>query len=100
MTLKVSLISVIIIILTALLLAYSSIFFLLYLNVIPINIVPIENFCISDNDCVLSLCDCRCHNPGQTPEEIRNIVCGKNCAAWYNVSGCKCSSFECVEITT
>ena len=73
---------------------------LIYFNVLPASAVPVQNFCISDRNCVLSLCDCECHNPGQTPEELRDIVCGKNCAAWYNVSGCKCSFFECVEITT
>ncbi len=54
--------------------------------------------CTFNDDCVLSLCDCRCYVQGQTPEELKGILCGQNCLDWYNVSGCECIDFNCKEI--
>ncbi len=71
---------------------------LTFFNIIPVSLIPIEDFCISSRNCELSLCDCDCHQPGQTPEDKRGIVCGKNCEAWFNVSGCECNFFRCEKI--
>lgn len=73
-------------------------FTLIFFNILPIQIIPLENICISDKNCELSLCSCECHITGETPEETKGIVCGKNCLEWYNVSGCECRNFKCKEI--
>lgn len=54
--------------------------------------------CLSNSDCEFSLCDCKCHKAGETPEEQKGIFCGINCKDTYGVSGCECSYGECVEI--
>ena len=55
--------------------------------------IPV-NFCMSDSDCYLNLCGCKCYTQGFGPKGL----CGVNCLQWYNVSGCKCISNGCVEI--
>jgi hypothetical protein len=45
--------------------------------------------------CELSLCDCRCYPEGQTPEALKVSLCGVNCLANYNVSGCVLENGEC-----
>jgi hypothetical protein len=55
----------------------------------------IANGCSSDDNCVLSLCDCQCHMKGQTPEEQKGIFCGINCLSEKGVSGCICSENIC-----
>ena len=54
--------------------------------------------CVSNLSCELSYCDCKCYPKGQTPEELQGIVCGKNCEDWYNVIGCACINYSCVEV--
>jgi hypothetical protein len=51
--------------------------------------------CYTDNECVLSLCDCKCYPKGQTPEEQEVVFCGINCLAEKGVSGCTCSEGVC-----
>jgi len=38
--------------------------------------------------CRMSLCDCQCYPPGQTPEERDGRMCGINCLGLYNATGC------------
>ena len=52
-----------------------------------------------EKECSLSLCDCKCHEKGQTPEELNKKICGINCMAEYGVSGCELIDGKCVEIT-
>lgn len=60
--------------------------------------------CLKDEHCQLSLCDCKCHTNGFTPERLSHFpeisVCGVNCFGIYNVTGCKCVNYRCVEIGT
>jgi len=49
-------------------------------------------------NCSLSLCDCQCHPTSQTPEELNGTLCGINCRAEFNVSGCKADGNTCKEI--
>jgi eight-cysteine-cluster-containing protein len=49
-------------------------------------------------NCSLSLCDCKCHLEGETPEEKTGRLCGINCLQQYNVSGCEYRNGRCVEI--
>ncbi|MCD6575729.1 MAG: hypothetical protein J7K73_01055 [Nanoarchaeota archaeon] len=58
----------------------------------------VQGECRTSMDCRLSLCDCKCHPVGQTPEETKGIVCGKNCQAWYGVKGCTCEDGSCKEV--
>ncbi|PIR02408.1 MAG: hypothetical protein CO031_01335 [Candidatus Nealsonbacteria bacterium CG_4_9_14_0_2_um_filter_37_38] len=43
-------------------------------------------------DCVLSLCDCKCHPEGKTPEKLRGVLCGVNCEGIYGIEDCKLKS--------
>jgi hypothetical protein len=54
--------------------------------------------CLFGDDCKLSLCDCKCHQTGKTPEEIDKIFCGINCKEMYGISGCTCSIGKCKTI--
>jgi len=49
-------------------------------------------------ECVLSLCDCRCHLKGTTPEETTGVLCGVNCLKEYNVIGCEYKGNTCREV--
>ena len=49
-------------------------------------------------ECVLSLCDCKCHVKGTTIEEETGKVCGINCREYNKVVGCKLENENCVEI--
>jgi plastocyanin len=51
----------------------------------------------ASTNCSLSLCDCKCHPEGQTPEETNDVLCGINCLGLYNVSGCKAVGSACKE---
>jgi|GEM_PF-2651629 len=64
-----------------------------------ISLAPLEA-CIGSDECELSLCDCKCHVKGQTPEAKDGRMCGINCLAEYNVSGCSCSNNVCTEVKT
>ena len=59
---------------------------------------PPGSECSTGADCHLSLCDCKCHPSGQTPEEQTGKLCGINCLDEFKVSGCKCSKGTCSEI--
>ena len=48
--------------------------------------------------CALSLCDCKCHPPGSTLEEMTGGVCGINCLAQTGVSGCSYVDGACREV--
>ena len=48
-------------------------------------------------ECALSLCDCKCHPVGQTPEETHGGMCGINCMGIYNITGCEAIGDRCVE---
>lgn len=54
--------------------------------------------CAVSEDCQLSLCDCKCHLFGETPEEKTGVLCGINCLGEYGVSGCECISGKCTEV--
>ena len=47
-----------------------------------------ESVSIHSDKCELSLCDCECYPAGETPEEKSGKICGNNCEAWKNVTGC------------
>ncbi len=49
-------------------------------------------------ECVLSLCDCKCHLKGTTPEDIDGRLCGINCMGEFNISNCEYADGKCVEI--
>lgn len=50
-------------------------------------------------ECQLSLCDCKCHPAGQTPEALGGgKMCGINCMGIYNITGCELVGERCVEI--
>ncbi|MCD6547194.1 MAG: hypothetical protein J7K22_01420 [Nanoarchaeota archaeon] len=71
----------------------------LYINFISIKSVSVPDVeCVSNLSCELSYCDCKCYPKGQTPEKLQGIVCGKNCEDWYNVTGCACINYSCVEV--
>ena len=46
-------------------------------------------------DCVLSLCDCRCYVVGETPEERSNKICGNDCLSQTGVQGCELVNDTC-----
>lgn len=48
--------------------------------------------------CVLSLCDCKCHLKGESQEEKTGKLCGINCFGLYNISGCAFKNGECAEV--
>ncbi|MBN2251705.1 MAG: hypothetical protein JW724_06500 [Candidatus Altiarchaeota archaeon] len=48
-------------------------------------------------ECSLSLCDCKCHPKGQTPEELEGRLCGINCPGEYGVTGCEYVDGKCTE---
>jgi len=50
-------------------------------------------------ECVMSLCDCKCHPKGTTVEETTGRLCGINCLAEYGVSDCAITDGRCTEIT-
>ena len=52
-------------------------------------------FCLKDEDCLLSNCGCKCYTNGFQPK----LECGVDCPV-YNVTGCKCVNYRCVEIGT
>lgn len=54
--------------------------------------------CKQNNECELSLCDCRCYQTGQTPEFLEDKICEINCQEEYNISGCECRDNKCVEV--
>jgi len=47
-------------------------------------------------ECRMSLCDCRCHPAGQTPEDLTGRICGINCVAEFNATGCRVEGSDCV----
>jgi len=49
-------------------------------------------------ECSLSLCDCKCYEKGQTPEEKTGNLCGINCLGEFGVSGCELENNECTPI--
>jgi putative hemolysin len=49
-------------------------------------------------ECVLSLCDCKCHINGTTIEQTTGRLCGINCLGEFNVSGCEYKEGSCKEI--
>jgi hypothetical protein len=49
-------------------------------------------------ECTLSLCDCKCYEKGQSPEEKTGKLCGINCLGEFGVSGCKLENNECTPI--
>ena len=49
-------------------------------------------------ECVLSLCDCKCHPAGQTPEDLGGGLCGINCRGEFNVSGCAEENGACITV--
>ncbi len=58
----------------------------------------LDKQCEQNDDCELSLCDCKCHRRGQTPEVLENKICGINCLDLYDISGCECRDNKCVEV--
>ena len=50
-------------------------------------------------DCEMSLCDCKCHPVGQTPEALNGTLCGINCLGEFNVTRCKKVNDTCQVIT-
>jgi len=54
--------------------------------------------CSHVTECELSLCDCKCHPAGQTPEELGGGKCGKNCVGLHNITGCQAVGDRCAEI--
>ncbi len=55
-----------------------------------------DKSCETADDCEMSLCDCQCHQKGQTREEKQGVLCGVNCLGEYNVSSCDCVEGECL----
>ncbi|GAI20714.1 unnamed protein product, partial [marine sediment metagenome] len=53
--------------------------------------------CKQNNECELSLCDCKCYQTGQTPEFLEDKICEINCQEEYNISGCECRNNKCSE---
>jgi len=53
---------------------------------------------IEVKECVLSLCDCKCHIKGTTTEEKTGALCGINCLGEYGVSGCEFKDNVCREV--
>lgn len=49
-------------------------------------------------ECSLSLCDCKCHLKGQTPEELTGKICGINCLGEHGVKGCEFKEGNCFEV--
>lgn len=49
-------------------------------------------------ECVLSMCDCKCHPKGTTREETEGVLCGINCLGEYKVAGCEYKDNACTEI--
>jgi putative hemolysin len=59
----------------------------------------VDGKCVWDcGGCSLSLCDCKCHPTGQTPEELTGRLCGINCQKEFNVSGCQYRGGACAEL--
>ncbi len=54
--------------------------------------------CKQNNECELSLCDCKCYQIGQTPELLEDKICEINCQEKYKISGCECRNNKCSEI--
>lgn len=54
--------------------------------------------CNFNQECELSLCDCKCYLVNETPEAKRGVFCGINCAKEAGVSDCVCSEGICVTI--
>lgn len=50
------------------------------------------------NECSLSLCDCKCHPKGQTPDDINKTLCGINCLGEKGVAGCEYKDGKCTEV--
>lgn len=55
--------------------------------------------CEQDDDCELSLCDCKCYRKRQTPEVLENKFCEINCLDLHNISGCECKDHKCERVT-
>ncbi|MFH1125730.1 MAG: hypothetical protein V1703_01275, partial [Candidatus Altiarchaeota archaeon] len=53
---------------------------------------------LASQECVLSMCDCKCHPKGTTIEETTGRLCGINCLGEFNVVGCEYNNGACVEI--
>jgi len=51
----------------------------------------------SEKECTLSLCDCKCHAPDQTPEQLGGKICGINCLGEQGVTGCEHKDGKCIE---
>lgn len=49
-------------------------------------------------ECVVSLCDCKCHPKGTTIEETTGKLCGIDCKGTQNVTGCELVDNECQEV--
>lgn len=53
-----------------------------------------------EEDCVLSLCDCKCYPKGETREEKEGVLCGINCVGIYGVGGCEVVDGKCKEVVS
>lgn len=60
-------------------------------------IITGQSGCEIKKECQLSLCDCRCHEKGQTPEELEGKLCGINCLGEYGITGCEYADGSCRE---
>ena len=74
----------------------------IFLVVISFLLIVLVSGCVQNNQssqtdekCQLSLCDCKCHPAGQTPEEVKGVLCGINCMDLYNISGCELVNGQC-----
>jgi hypothetical protein len=66
--------------------------------VLSLFLISGQSGCEQKKECRLSLCDCKCHEAGQTPEELTGNLCGINCLGEYNVSGCEYANDMCKEV--
>lgn len=74
-----------------------AIIFVIFLA-IALFIISGQSGCGQKKECRLSLCDCKCHPAGQTPEELTGKLCGINCLGEFNVTGCEYADGICREI--
>ena len=72
---------------------------LLILTGVLLVTTPQEDYCLTDEDCALSLCDCKCYIVGHTPEALEGKVCGINCLGEFGISGCRCLHNKCEIVT-